>query len=61
MNLDAFLNFLIPAILLLIALGFVYTKFLKPWVVPHLIQLWEYIQNSNQQREGMVGKELAYE
>jgi len=43
-SLDSILNFAIPAILILVAFGFIYTKFLKPWVVPWVISFWEWIQ-----------------
>jgi uncharacterized membrane protein len=58
-QLDAILNFAIPALLIVIALGFVYTKFLKPWVVPYLIKFWEYL-NDTQQNTTHV-KEISYE
>lgn len=61
-TLDSILNFAIPAILILIAVGFVYTKFIQPWVVPHLIKLWEKIRESgnNPQTEN-TRREIVYE
>jgi hypothetical protein len=59
MNLDSLLNFLVPAILLLIALGFVYTKFIQPWVVPHLIKFWEWMQGKS--TEDTTKKEIVFE
>jgi len=58
-TLDSILNFLIPLLLMLIAFGFVYTKFLKPWVVPHLIKLWEYSQGTHQNNN--IAREITYE
>jgi uncharacterized membrane protein len=58
-QLDAILNFAIPALLILIALGFVYTKFIKPWIVPHLIKFWEYLNDSQSHTTHV--KEIAYE
>lgn len=58
-TLDSILNFAIPALLILIALGFIYTKFIKPWVVPHLIRLWEYLNDSQSHTTHV--KEVTYE
>jgi len=58
-TLDSILNFLIPLLLMLIAFGFVYTKFLQPWVVPHLIKFWEYLQGPAHQNN--AAREITYE
>ena len=42
-NLDEILNFAIPALLIIVVCAFIYTKFLKPWLLPHLVNLWEWI------------------
>ena len=46
-TLDSALNFIIPALLVIIAVGFVYVKMINPWIVPHLIKLYGWIQNDN--------------
>jgi hypothetical protein len=59
MNLDEILNFAIPALLLIIAFGFCYTKFIQPWIVPHLIKFWEYLNNTQATNHSV--KEVTYE
>ena len=48
-SLDEVLNFLVPAVLVLIAGGFIYTKFVSPWIIPHAKKLWEWLQGEEQQ------------
>ena len=61
-TLDSILNWLVPTILILVVVGFVYTKFISPWVVPHLIRLWEWAKGSSQQEsQGIKNKEIVYE
>ena len=62
MNLEDILNFAIPTLLLLIALGFVYVKFLSPWVIPMLSRLWEWAKGTTANRtEGEFRRrEISY-
>lgn len=48
---NAFLNTIIPWILLLIAMGFLYVKLLKPYVIPWLHDAYEWLQAKNAERE----------
>ena len=59
-NLNEILNFGIPALLVLIAFGFIYTKFIDPWLMPHLLRFWDYL--SNKEVSTSTGKrEITYE
>jgi len=58
-TIDSILNFAIPVLLILIALGFVYTKFLEPWVFPALGKLWEWMRGSNAEPSG-AKREISY-
>lgn len=58
-SLDSVLNFVIPAILIVIALGFIWTKFIEPWVLPHAKRFWEYLQGQNSKITRQ--KEVVYE
>lgn len=55
------LNVGIPLLLLIIALGFIYTKFVDPWVVPMLKKFWEWLMVQNTSTNQPKGKEIAYE
>jgi hypothetical protein len=58
-TIDEILNFGIPFLLLLIAFGFIYTKFLSPWVVPWLVKFVEWLKGTN--IESSNKKEITYE
>ena len=65
-SIDEVLNFAVPAILLLIAFGFIYTKFLKPWVIPWLKEMWDKLNEPNQNvsrdsHSRFSKKEIAYD
>jgi hypothetical protein len=57
---DSVMNFLVPAVLLLIAAGFIYIKFISPWVVPMLSRLWEWVKGSGSS-ERSIRKEISFE
>lgn len=46
-GLNETLNWLIPTVLLLVAGGFVYTKFFQPFVLPMLSGVWEWISSKS--------------
>jgi len=60
MALDSILNFAIPALLIVIAFGFVYVKFIGPYVVPWLVQLWEWLKGKETTTTSGK-KEIIYE
>lgn len=60
-NFDEILNVGIPILLILIAVGFVYTKFLGPWLVPHLKNLWIWMNGQTLPTLGSNKKEIVYE
>lgn len=49
----------IPALLLIIAVGFIYVKFIGPYVVPLLKRLIDW--GKGQQEENTAQKELTFE
>jgi hypothetical protein len=60
--LDSILNFGIPAILILITLGFLYTKVIQPWVLPLLAKLWEWMKGNKEEGSPATTKrEIIYE
>lgn len=62
-TLDEILNFGVPALLIIIVLGFLWVKFIEPWVVPMISKLWEKINEKREERthEKHYGKEIQYE
>jgi hypothetical protein len=58
---DTIMNIAVPTILILIAFGFVYMKFLRPFVMPWLIKLWLWITGQNQESTINHKKEIIYE
>jgi len=60
---DETLNFAIPAILILIAIGFIYIKFLQPFVIPMLSRFWEWAKGNAEpvQTIGHNKREITYE
>ena len=58
-TLDSILNFAIPALLILVAFGFVYVKFLDPWVVPLLRKFWDWLNIQSENKK--FNKEIVYE
>lgn len=61
-SLDSILNWAIPTLLILVAFGFVYTKFLSPYLVPHLVKLWAYMNGEGRQvTVDNRRKEIVYE
>ena len=60
-SLDEILNFAVPAILILIVLGFVYTKFLEPMIIPWLKRMWEKTNTPTQEGgSSFRKKEIVY-
>jgi hypothetical protein len=43
-TLDQILNFGIPALLIIITLGFLWVKFIEPWCLPMLSKFWEWLK-----------------
>ena len=59
--LDSTLGWLIPALLIVVAVGFIYTKFINPWVVPHLIRFWHWLQGRQQEGDVTRTREITFE
>lgn len=61
-GIDDTLNWAIPALLIIIALGFVYTKLINPYVTPLLINFWNWAKGSTERQElGQHRREIIYE
>jgi hypothetical protein len=61
-SLEEILNWGIPTLLILIAVGFIYTKFIGPWVMPMLAKIWDSINGTNQESSNNPRmKEISYE
>lgn len=61
-TLDEILNIGVPALLILIILGFLYVKILEPYVVPMFAKLWARITEKREEKETIrYGKEIIYE
>ena len=58
-TLDSILDFVIPFVLILLFIGFIYTKFLDPWLMPHLKRLIAYLRGEG--KEEIKVKEIIYE
>lgn len=57
-TIDSILNWAVPILLLLIAFGFVYIKFLQPYVIPLFIKLGENLKGNE---KNSLKKEIIYE
>ena len=55
------LNVAIPLLLLAIAMGFIWTKFIDPWVMPMMKKFWEWLTIQNTPSNQPKGKEINYE
>lgn len=60
MDIDTILNWAIPALLILIVAGWLYTKLLLPWVVPHIVNAWNRMRDKQEEAQS-TGKEIVYE
>lgn len=57
---DDVLNIGIPALLIIITLGFLWVKFIEPWVLPMLARMWGKITESTD-NPSPRGKEIVYD
>ena len=57
---DDILNVGIPILLVIIVLGFLWVKMIRPWVVPIILSMWERFSN-RPQTETKYGKDIVYE
>lgn len=57
---DDVLNIGIPALLIIIVVGFLWVKFIEPWVVPMFARLWEKMKGDGTQQT-KYGKDIVYE
>lgn len=61
-TLDEILNFGIPALLVIIVLGFLWVKFIEPWVIPMISRLWEKVNEKKEESEQKkYTKDILYE
>ena len=58
--LDDILNVGVPILLIVIVLGFLWVKFIEPWVVPMVARLWEKMKGDGTQQT-KYGKDIIYE
>jgi len=56
-TLDSFLNFLVPTLIILVVIGFIWTRLLSPSIGPWLRSLWDSAGERGQQ---MRGKAIVY-
>jgi hypothetical protein len=59
--LDEILNWGIPALLIIITLGFLWTKFISPWVVPMVQNIFEWISGADTSSIIKPTKEVQYD
>ena len=55
------LGWAIPTLLIVIALGFIYVKFLKPWVMPMLKNLWGWTTKQRETSQHHGPREVSFE
>jgi len=60
-TLDDILNVGVPAILILVVVGFIWIKFLNPFVIPMIKNMVEYFKGKNIKVPGVNRKEISYE
>lgn len=60
-TLDQILNIGVPALLIIIIIGFIWIKFLNPFVVPMFSRLVEYFRGKSIKLPGSNRKEISYE
>ena len=62
-SLDEILNVGIPALLIIVALGFIWTKMLEPWAWPIIQKAWASIKEKQETQDGKVtyGKDIVYD
>jgi len=60
-TLDQIMNIVIPALLIIVVIGFVWTKFIEPWVLPMLIKLWDKMKGDPDKEHITHIKEITYE
>ena len=58
---DQVLNYGIPILLIVVVLGFLWTKFLKVYVAPFLGDMWDKLKGSNIKNPLKTTKEISYE
>lgn len=62
-SLDEILNVGIPLLLIIIVLGFLWTKFFRPFVLPMLSDMWNKASEKREeaQQNKQYGKDILYE
>lgn len=61
-GIDDALNFGVPVLLLIIAAGFIYIKFIGPWVIPMFSRFWEWAKGKSEGGSAdNVKKEISFE
>lgn len=60
MKFEEVMNIGIPALLIIIVLGFLWIKFLEPWVFPMLSKLWLWISGAAKTEDVPIRKEISY-
>ena len=54
---DSILNILIPALLIIVVVGFIWIKFLEPWGMPLLKKMWASMSGASLGKK----REIEYE
>ena len=57
---DSVLSWLIPVLLVVVVIGFLWTKVFEPWVMPLVRKIIAYFKGKEHEEEHMP-KEIAYE
>jgi transposase len=58
---DSVLNWLIPTLLILIVIGFAWTKFIQPYVAPLFQKIINYFKGKSEEEGQHKVKEITYE
>ena len=58
---DSVLNWLIPALLILVVVWFIWSKFLQPTLWPAIVKLWNKLFGEKREDTGGKNKEITFE
>jgi len=59
-TIDSVLNYGIPILLIIIVLGFIWIKFIQPYVLPMLQNLFEWMKGKNENKQTKYSREIIY-
>lgn len=58
---DSIMGWAIPALLIIVAIGFVYVKFIKPWFIPLIKDAWDWINGNTSADNHHAEKQVTYD